>query len=279
LADLDLHLATDLTHPDLRPYRTLRRRKDLERQALFVVEGDKVVQRLLESSFAVESLLITPEWLERVRPLLDRREGRIKVFLATKTAIETVTGFGSYQGIKAVGRITHPLSLQDLIESLPRPRWLCALDGISNAENMGVIVRNAAALGAQALIAGETSCSPFLTRAIRTSMGSVFRLPIVEPPCLISVLHQLRQAGCRCLAAHPPASDTRLAATDLRSDLCVVLGSEGEGISPNVLEACDTRISLPMERQVDSLNVGSAAAVFFYEIGRQRQSPPTATHG
>jgi tRNA G18 (ribose-2'-O)-methylase SpoU len=248
---------------------------DLKQQARFVAEGDKVVQRLLESPYAVESLLITPEWLERIRGLLDLREDRIKVFLAPKTRIEAVTGFGCYQGIKAVGCITRAVTLEDLMPSLPRPRWLCALDGISNAENMGVIVRNAAALGVQALIVGETSCSPFLTRAIRTSMGALFSLPAVESPSLTDALAQLRQQGCRCLAAHPSASDRILPAADFREDLCLVLGSEGHGISPQVLAACDAQVSLPMDRQVDSLNVSSAAAVLFYEVWRQRQ--PTTT--
>jgi len=280
VATLDLQPTTDPDHPDLRPYRTLRRRKDLERQARFVVEGDKVVQRLLESpSYAVESLLITPEWLERIRELLDLRKDQIKVFLAPKSGIEAVTGFGCYQGIKAIGRITRTVTLQHLLPSLPRPRWLCALDGISNAENMGVIVRNAAALGVQALVVGETSCSPFLTRAIRTSMGAIFRLPTVENLSLADALNQLRHQGYRCLAAHPSASDTILPSVDLRGDLCLVLGSEGYGISQNILAACDAQVSLPMDRQVDSLNVSSAAAVFFYEVWRQRQPASTEIRG
>lgn len=279
MATLDLQPVTDVNLPGLHPYRTLRRRKDLERQARFVVEGDKVVQRFLESDYAVESLLITPEWLERIRPLLDRREDRIDVFLAPKTGIEAVTGFGCYQGIKAVGRITRPLQLRDLVPSLPQPRWLCALDGISNAENMGVIVRNAAAMGVQALVVGATSCSPFLTRAIRTSMGAVFRLPVVEDLPLTEALPYLRQQGCQCLAAHPSGHDTKLPLTDLQGDVCLILGSEGFGISPGILSACDAQVSLPMQRDVDSLNVSSAAAVFFYEIWRQRKSTATDTPG
>ena len=274
MATLHFESVADLEHPDLAPYRTLRRRKDLERQARFVVEGDKVVQRFLASPYPVESLLITEAWLDRIRPLLEPRPDRIRVFVAAKPRIEEVTGFGCYQGIKAVGRIAQPASLDTALGASPRPWLLAALDGISNAENMGVIVRNAAALGVQALVVGETSCSPFLTRAIRTSMGAVFHLPAVENLPLSEALRELRTRGVRCLAAHPAATDRPLPAVDLRADCCLVLGSEGFGISEKVLSACDDRLAVPMARQVDSLNVSSAAAVFFYEAWRQRQSSP-----
>jgi tRNA G18 (ribose-2'-O)-methylase SpoU len=147
---------------------------------------------------------------------------------------------------------------------------LVALDGISNAENLGVIVRNAAALGAQGVVVGETSGSPFLTRAIRTSMGAIFRFPAVEVEDLAGALRALRARGVRCLAAHPPAERRGLAEVDLRADLCLVLGSEGYGLRPEVLAACDLHAAVPMAAGVDSLNVSSAAAVFCYEAARQR---------
>lgn len=273
MAILQYESVSDLEHPELAPYRTLRRRKDLERQARFVVEGDKVVQRFLASPYPVESLLITEEWLGRIRPLLDLRPDRVRVFVAPKPRIEEVTGFGCYQAIKAVGRIALPATIETILDTAPRPRIFAALDGISNAENVGVIVRNAAALGIQALIVGETTCSPFLTRAIRTSMGTVFQLPAVESLGLVDALQQLRRSGVRSLAAHPEATDRPLPAVDLRSDCCLVLGSEGFGISEEVLAVCDERLAVPMARQVDSLNVSSAAAVVFYEAWRQRSHP------
>jgi tRNA G18 (ribose-2'-O)-methylase SpoU len=270
VATLRIQPVTDLADPVLKPYRTLRRRKDLERQRVFVVEGDKVVQRLLESHFPVQSLLITAPWLERVRELLDRRADQITVFLAEKAQIEEITGFGCYQGIKAVGHIDRPATLSEMLQSGPRPRLFAAFDGVSNAENLGVMVRNCAALGAHAVIIGETSASPFLTRAIRTSMGAIFRLPAIEVLDLVKALETLRAEGVRCVAAHPSSSGNTLAATDLTGDVCIVLGSEGHGLRADVLAACDEGIAVPMAAGVDSLNVSSATAVFLYEAARQR---------
>jgi tRNA G18 (ribose-2'-O)-methylase SpoU len=271
VATLTLESIPSPDHPQLRPYRSLRRRKDLERQSLFVVEGDKVVQRLLESPYLVESLLITKDWFERIHGLLDRRTDRIHVFLADqKEQIEQITGFACYQGIKAVGRIAQAPNLAQVLSASSQPRLFAALEGISNAENLGVIVRNAAALGVQALIIGETSCSPFLTRAIRTSMGAVFRIPAVENAPLRLTLDQLRENGVRCIAAHPAPSAHPITQLDLRRDTCFVLGSEGFGLSDAALAACDEQAAVPMSREVDSLNVSSAAAVLFYEAQRQR---------
>jgi tRNA G18 (ribose-2'-O)-methylase SpoU len=273
VAELHVRSIDNLLDPALKPYRTLRRRKDLERQQRFVAEGEKVVRRLLESTFPVESLLITEAWLQRIEDLLDRRSDCLDVFVARREQIEEITGFSCYQGIKAVGRISHPARLDDLLGLQPGSRLFLALDEISNAENIGVIVRNAAALGAHGLIVGETSGSPFLTRAIRTSMGAIFRLPAVEVLSLVEALGAVRGAGVRCVAAHPGAERRLLWDADFTGDCCIVLGSEGYGLRPEVLAVCDEWVSIPMWRGVDSLNVSSAAAAFLYEATRQRVRP------
>src|SRR3989442_537343 len=76
---------------------------------------------------------------------------------------------------------------------------------VPERENLGVLVRNCVAFGAQALLVGETSSSPFLRRAVRNSMGTIFQLPVVEPPILTRSLKDLRQHSMRCIATHPHA--------------------------------------------------------------------------
>jgi tRNA G18 (ribose-2'-O)-methylase SpoU len=101
-------------------------------------------------------------------------------------------------------------------------------------------------------------------------MGTIFQMPIVESASLTQALRDLRQRGVRCIAAHPHSSGRTLAQANLAGDCCIVFGSEGYGISPAVLAACDEATAIPMRETVDSLNVGSAAAVFLYEANRQR---------
>ena len=102
-------------------------------------------------------------------------------------------------------------------------------------------------------------------------MGTIFQLPVVEPPSLARTLQELRRCDIRCVAAHPHTSGKNLSQADLTHDCCIVFGSEGYGISPAVLKVCDEAVAIPMPPTVDSLNVGAAAAVFLYEVNRQRR--------
>ena len=261
---------TSLDLPELQPYRTLRRQFEHRAEGIFVAEGEKVVRRLLESQFMVVSVLLPEKWLRALEPLLAQRPETVQVFVAEKKLLETLTGFSMYQGLLAVGKIPPPSPLDTLLEGADRPWLLAALDGLSSADNVGSLVRNCAAFNVQALVVGETSGSPFLRRAVRSSMGAIFHLPIIETASLVETLQHLRTRGLRVVAAHPHAEGRTLPQTDFIGDCCMVFGSEGYGISPEVLTACDDAAVVPMPPRVDSLNVASAAAVFLYEANRQR---------
>ena len=256
--------------PDLQPYRTMRRQHEHRQQGIFVAEGEKVVRRLLESRFTVLSVLLPRKWLRDLEPLLQARREHIRVFVAEKELLETLTGFSMYQGLLAVGKVPPERSLEEVLACAQKPYLLVAVDGLSNAENLGALVRNCVAFDAQALLTGETSSSPYLRRAVRSSMGAVFQLPIIESRHLAKTLQELRAQRIRCVAAHPHADGRRVSQADFATDCCIVFGSEGYGLSAAVLAACDDSVAIPMPPAVDSLNVGSAAAVFLYEASRQR---------
>src|SRR5687768_15575554 len=137
-----VHQVESLDHPDLAPYRTMRRPQDHHREGIFVAEGEKVVRRLLQSDFGVVSLLIPAAWLDKLAPLLEPRPENIPVYIADKPTLETLTGFSFYQGVLGVGKIPKSAELGDVLERSPRPLLLVALDSLTNAENLGVVVRN-----------------------------------------------------------------------------------------------------------------------------------------
>lgn len=261
-----------LDEPDLQPYRTLRRPLEHQRKGIFVAEGEKVVRRLLESDLDVLSLLLTQEWLDLYRSLVETRAGTIRIFVAPKRLVESIVGFHLHQGIMAVGRIPDPLTLSEALARSRRPALLVAVDGLTNAENLGVLVRNCAAFDADALLVGETSSSPYLRRAVRNSMGTIFKLSVVHLPNLVEAIQEIRsQHHIHVVAAHPHAGQKTIHDTLLREDCCIVFGSEGEGIAPAVLAMCDESVAIPMRVGVDSLNVASASAVFLYEVQRRRK--------
>jgi tRNA G18 (ribose-2'-O)-methylase SpoU len=266
-----LHEIKSFDSPALQPYRTMRRQLDQRQQGIFVAEGEKVVRRLLESELTVVSVLLPGKWFENLRPLIEGRPEDIEVFVAPKELLETLTGFSMYQGLLAVGKVPVARTLDQILRARGG-RLLCvAADGLSSAQNMGVLVRNCAAFGAAPLIVGESSSSPYLRRAVRSSMGTVFRLPVIEAESLARALGELRAGGVRIIGAHPQAGSVRVEEADLAGDCCIVFGSEGYGLSAGVLALCDQLAAIPMVAGVDSLNVGSAAAIFLFEAARRRR--------
>ena len=282
MAEARVQRITALDLPELAPYRTLRRAAEHAARGIFVAEGDKVVRRLLASDFGVLSVLLPETRVTEFAPLLQARpETEIPVFAVTqKSVLEELVGFEMFQGVLAIGRIPAAVTLETILADQPGPRLFAAVDGLTSAENIGLLVRNCAAFGVQALIVGETSSSPFLRRAVRNSMGAIFQLPVVElkpdsraghPRSLSAALRELRARGLGCIAAHPHTDKKFLWQADFTGDCCLVFGSEGSGLTPQVLAACDEAVAVPMADGVDSLNVGAAAAVFLYEARRQRE--------
>ena len=269
---LEIHYLEETELPELEPFRTMRRRKDMDRLNQFVAEDDKIVRRLLDSPFKykVISLLVTPERLEDVRLELELLPEDVIAYVTDKPTIEKISGFACKQGIKVMAQIVEPHTIDHILQTVSQPRLLVAADGLTNAENMGAIVRNGAAFGAHAVIVSEDSTSPYLTRTIRASMGTLFELPCVQPENFYNCLRDLKWQGFKLIGAHPHTDEHTLARSNLNQDCVIIFGSEGHGISERIRKLCDELIVIPMSGKVDSLNVGSSVAVFLYEAARQR---------
>jgi tRNA G18 (ribose-2'-O)-methylase SpoU len=263
---------TTLDRPELAPYATLRQHEVHKRAGLFVAEGDKVVRRLLDSDFGVVSVLLPEKRLAEFEPLIRARAEDVPVYLMEIAELSKLTGFPFFQGVLAVGKTPETHTLESILARSWRPHLFVAIDGLTNAENVGLIVRNCAAFGAQALLVDDSSASPFLRRAVRNSMGTIFKLPVVECEKLTPILEALKKKNVRVIAAHPHVHAVPIQDASFAEDCCIIFGNEGQGISAPVLAACDDCVVIPMSNEVDSLNVGSAAAAFLYEAARQRIS-------
>jgi tRNA G18 (ribose-2'-O)-methylase SpoU len=259
---------TSLDDKELHPYRTLRRPLDHLKEGIFVAEGDKVVTRLLRTNIELVSLLCTPERFSAIEPIVRHRS--VTVFLGGKELLETIVGYNLHQGIMAIGKVPAAAPMESFLSDAAHDAVIVALDGLANSENVGVVVRNCVALGVSAMVVGETSSSPYLRRAVRNSMGTVFKLPVYHAANLAETIRSaIRPKGFRTLAADP-SGQTTLGGTALQGRLCIVFGSEGTGLTPGVLDACDDLVAIPMANDTDSLNVASASAVILYEAYRRR---------
>lgn len=272
---------TDLTsidHPELELYRTLRRSREHRKRGLFVVEGNKVVERFLASGSKVVSILLTDEWLAECSDILERRPEPVAVYRAPGHLFRSIVGFNYHQGILAVGRVPPPVSLRELCSRTTGvPRLFVALDDLSSSENTGVIIRNCAACGANAIISGPASSDPYLRRSVRNSMGNIFNLPIHFSTRLDETLDCLRNNyGFTMIAAHLGEKSISMHEVNFTGDCCIVLGNEQYGVSEEVLRQCTAVTSIPMHSGVSSFNVACASAILLYEAFRQRNGAKNA---
>lgn len=269
------HIAT-LELPELEPYKTLRRPFEHLEQGIFVAEGEKVVLRLLASPLAVQSILLSQDWFEEHRIVIEENTNTIEVFIGTKKLLETIVGHVLHQSIMALASVPKQNTSDDVVRTLGTGQSVenankifVLVDGITNAENMGVIVRNCVCFGVDALLVLPNSCDPYLRRSVRNSMGNIFQLPIVYIHHPAEEIQKLQQNGIRLYAAHPHEKSVDIRKASFTNACCIVLGAEGPGISQDVLELCDEFVTIPMKDGVDSLNVASASAVMLWELQKK----------
>jgi 23S rRNA (guanosine2251-2'-O)-methyltransferase len=151
------------------------------------------------------------------------------------------------------------------------PRTLVALDGVEDPQNLGAIARVAEAAGAQGLILTRRRSPPLSPAVARASAGAIEWLPVARVPNLPRALNVLKSKGFWAFGSDPEATEELFDLSDrqLSGDRVVVLGAEGRGLRRGIAQVLDHRVRIPMEGQVDSLNVSSAAAVVLFEFLRR----------
>lgn len=264
---------TSLEMPELEPYRTLKRPLEHLQKGIFVTEGEKVVSRLLASNLRIFSLLLTPQWFEHYRAIIEQHSDLLDIYIGEKKLLDTIVGHHLHQAMMAIAKVPKRKTVDELAVMLTdKERFTgVVLDGIVNAENMGVILRNCACFGVDAVIVLPSSCDPYLRRSVRNSMGNIFQLTIVDMYNPIHDVELLKTKGTIFYAAHPDKKSNDIRFVRFADHSCIVLGAEGHGISPTMLNLCDEFVTIPMREGVDSLNVASASAVILWELQRRKK--------
>lgn len=248
--------------PRLDPYRRLKRTNDSARSGRFIAEGDKLVRRLLESRLRVESVLVGGAYLKSFHDSLPPSTSGLVVDDAW---IERLVGFNFHRGVLACGVRPRATTLDDVVPPAPDALRLVVCPNVQDPENLGAIIRLAKAFDVQALVLGPHCADPFSRRVQRVSMAHVYRLPIVTTDDVAGLLATLRdrwgtESWGTVLAADADVFGHRPAP----QRLALVFGSEGHGLPPDVVAACDRRVTIPMPPDVDSLNVAATAAILLY---------------
>jgi len=237
------------TEDDFELFSSLRGRRHPE--GTFIGDGDKVVRRMLKTT-RVERILCTPDWVQKL-PIPDG----IDVRVAPLSRLISIVGFRLHQGLMALGAIPPEKPLSGTFH--------LALDGLANAENVGAILRSCAAFGVDGVILGPGTASPWLRRAVRVSLGAPLVVPVHTSPDLAATVR-----GLNAYAAHIHGDRRDYRSTNYSKNACLVLGSEPNGVTDEVLQACKGVIYIPMASEWDCLNVAASAAVLLAEVRRQR---------
>ena len=252
-----------LDDPRVAAFRHVRDRELIRQRSLFIAEGEHLVRRLLESGWAVESVLVTPAKLDAFEPLA---KGRAPLYVADEPLVQQLVGYRFHRGVIAAGRRPTLPTVADVIADLPDRATLLVCPEINDAENLGSLIRIAAAFGVDAMVLGERCSDPLYRRTVRVSMGAVFHLPIVHSDDLPADLDRLRGADVELLATVTDDDAEPLSGATRDDRLALLVGSEGEGLHRRFVRVCDRRVTIPMSVGADSLNVAVAAAVFLHHF-------------
>jgi tRNA G18 (ribose-2'-O)-methylase SpoU len=250
-----------------------RRMRSEPGAGFFIAEGEKVIARTAAAGYPVRSLLVSPSRLADLSPAVAALD--CPVLVASYDVLQAVTGFHVHRGaLASFGR----LPLRSAADVLAGARRVVVMEAVTNHTNLGAVFRSAAGLGMDAVLLSPSSCDPLYRRTVRVSMGQVFAVPYAYLDRWPEGISDVRDAGFRVLALTPHPAATDLADVVVAADdkVALLFGAEGPGLTEQALLASDTRVRIPMAAGVDSLNVGAAAAVACWVLGRR---PCSSQHG
>lgn len=276
---------TDLERPELDVYARLteaqlRNRLEPEK-GVFIAESLKVVRIALENGFRPLSFLAEQKYVdEQIAPLIARfgLDDSTPVYTGQREALARLTGYELSRGFLCAMRRPQLPTAEEVCAGRRR---IAVLDSVVNSTNTGAIFRAATALGIEALLLTPTCCDPLNRRSVRVSMGTVFQMPwsyvgelrevrgeLREVKGQMNYISAIKQLGFTTVAL--ALSDKSVSIDDPVLQgidrMAIVMGTEGDGLSPEVIAACDYTAKIPMQRGVDSLNVAAAASVAFWQL-------------
>jgi TrmH family RNA methyltransferase len=259
---------TSRQNPIVARYRAAARGEQPDQ---ILIDGAHLVGEALAAGVALAETAVTVAAAESpslVHLLSRLDQANVDVVTVSPAVMDALSPVRTSSGIVALAK--RPPSDETAIYSATSPLVVIAID-IQDPGNIGAIVRVAEAAGATALIGAGACADPFGWKALRGSMGSAFRLPIVTTASAADAVAAARARGCRIVATVPRRGHSLFEAK-LTGALAVLVGSEGAGVSQALIDGADERVTIPMREPVESLNTAIAAALVLYEAHRQRAS-------
>lgn len=232
-------------------------------KGIFIAESPKVIRIALNEGYTPVALLAEKKHLTGdAADIVGSLPEGIPVCFGERETLKAITGYTLTRGVLCAFRRPQLPSAEEICRDAKR---VVVMDSVTDTTNIGSIFRSAAALGADAVLLTPTTCDPLNRRCIRVSMGTIFQIAWTWCD---SNLESLRKAGFKTVAMALRNDSVAIESPRLKNEekLAIVLGTEGDGLSENTINECDYTVTIPMYHNVDSLNVGAAAAIAIWEL-------------
>ena len=231
-------------------------------EGLFIAESPKVIRVALDAGIEPVALLCERRHISGDAADIIARIPDVPVYTGSREVLAALTGYTLTRGVLCAMRRPVQPTVEQLCAASSR---VVVIDDVSDTTNIGSIFRSAAALGIDAVFMGPTACDPLNRRAVRVSMGSVFLIPWTR---LDGGLDRLKACGFKTVAMALRHNSVDISDPVLRKEpkLAIVMGTEGEGLPLETIDAADYVVRIPMHHGVDSLNVAAASAIAFYVL-------------
>lgn len=266
----------DFSAPELDLYARLNENQLLRyyepQTGLFIAESPNVIMRALQAGYEPVSFLLEKKHIETQAKDLLAKCPDVPAYVAEFDVLTKLTGFALTRGILCAMRRKSLPSIESVCANAHR---IAVLENVMNPTNVGAIFRSAAGLGMDAVLLTHGCTDPLYRRASRVSMGTVFQIPwtFIDGDWSKDGMDRLKAMGFRSVAMALKKDSVSIDDPQLmREDkLALVLGTEGDGLAKETIANCDYTVMIPMYHEVDSLNVASASAVAFWQLGRRKQ--------
>jgi RNA methyltransferase, TrmH family len=235
------------------------------------IEGMRIVEEAIRSGLRFRAVFFRDSAQNLAERLLPQIGAHVDTLLLPDKLFDGAVPSETPQGVAALVRV-NDFRLDDVLERM-QVGPIIVVAGLQDPGNLGTILRSAEAFGSAGVILGEGTVSPFNSKVIRASAGSVFRLPVVVAKAaggLETVSTKLREQGVRLIATSSHKG-TALDQARLTDPSAIFIGSEGAGLPRGVLALADELVAIPHMPQVESLNAGVAGSIVLYEAARQRR--------
>ena len=250
-----------IDNDDIQIYKELRENA-FRSDNSFIADSPKVVNLLLESDLEVKSILATQEYYDEFLELVEKKKIP-KCYVTTKEEMGKIVGHKIHHNCMMHGIRPSLTPLEELGNEL------IILDNITSSENVGSIARSAAALGVKSYLLPKSSPHPFNRRALRVSMGYASYLQTHVFDDIKLLIPALQKLGYKVYAAEVSEGSSFLAEVDVADKWALLMGHEGRGIAVDILELCDEVVTIEMQENVKSFNVGVAASLIMYQFQRK----------